>query len=277
MSTSPHIRVGCQSWGYDDWITKPGGEPVFYPRGTKSSEMLEFYSTAFDTIEVDSTAYGPPTISTITGWYEKSTPEFKFSLKVPRLITHELSLGPASYQAFDEFVERAEMLREKLAAILIQLPAVFESTKENAQAVRAFVERLPSHLRFALEFRHPGWFIDWTFEELEKNNVALALVEGKWVDRGLMFQAVPKQHVKLAYVRFMGIRDLQVFDRVQRPQDEVLELWAQQIAGLKADEVWIYTDNYLEGFAPATANKIKAFLDLPVTEPAALEEQPSLF
>ena len=51
-------RIGCQSWQYDDWITRAGGETVFYPRGTKAGEMLGLYSRVFDTIEVDSTAYG---------------------------------------------------------------------------------------------------------------------------------------------------------------------------------------------------------------------------
>ena len=61
------FHIGCQSWGYDDWITKPDGPAVFYPAGTRSTEMLELYSRIFTTIEVDSTAYGPPTQSTIEG------------------------------------------------------------------------------------------------------------------------------------------------------------------------------------------------------------------
>ena len=49
------VRIGCQSWGYDDWITPIGGETVFYPSGTKHDEMLELYARVFSTIEVDST------------------------------------------------------------------------------------------------------------------------------------------------------------------------------------------------------------------------------
>jgi uncharacterized protein YecE (DUF72 family) len=277
MSDNSEIRVGCQSWGYEDWITKPGGDTVFYPRGTKSGDMLELYSAVFDTIEVDSTAYGVPAESMIEGWYEKSTPNFKFSLKAPRLITHELSLSPASYPVFDEFLERLTLLREKLGAVLIQLPASFESTKENAQAVRGFVERLPSGFKFALEFREPGWFIDWTFEEFEKNNVALALVEGKWVDREKMFEAASKSASKLCYVRFMGERDLLQFDKIQRPRDEILMRWSKTIAQIEADAKYIYMDNYFEGFAPGTANKMKQMLDLSVTDFAVLDKQPSLF
>lgn len=277
MNENSDNRVGCQSWGYEDWITKAGGETVFYPRGTKPADMLELYSTIFDTIEVDSTAYGVPAESMIESWYEKSTPNFKFSLKTPRLVTHELSLSSASYPVFDEFVARATMLKEKLGAILIQLPASFESTKANAQSVRGFIKRLPPDLRFAMEFREPGWFIDWTYEEFQKNRIALALVEGRWVDRNLMFEAIPKLASHLGYVRFLGERDLLQFNAIQRPQDETLRRWSEEIMRIEAGVKYIYTDNYFEGFGPGTANKLKQMLKQPVADFAILDQQPSLF
>lgn len=277
MNENSNIRVGCQSWGYEDWITKAGGETVFYPRSTRSGEMLELYSTVFNTIEVDSTVYGVPAESMMESWYDKSGQDFKFSLKTPRLVTHELSLAPASYPVFDEFLERTALLKEKLGAILIQLPASFESTKANAQTLRRFIGRLPSDFQFAVEFREPGWFTDWTFEEFEKNNVALALVEGKWVDRTIMFEAIPKLASKLCYVRIMGERDLLQFDRILRPQDETLRRWSEEIRNVEADMKYVYVDNYFEGFGPGTANKLKQMLNLPVMDFAVLDQQPSLF
>ena len=120
-----NIRIGCQSWGYDDWVTKAGGDTVFYPRGTKPAQMLELYSAVFDTIEIDSTAYGTPTASAVQGWYEKTPPGFTFSLKVPRRITHDYPLEPSIYPEMDEFIARASELREKMGALLIQFPAAF--------------------------------------------------------------------------------------------------------------------------------------------------------
>lgn len=271
------FHIGCQSWGYDDWITQPGGTTVFYPAGTRSSEMLELYSRVFSTIEVDSTAYGPPAPSTIESWYAKTPPDFVFSLKVPRRITHDYPLQPAIYQEMDAFVDVASGLREKLGAILIQFPASFESNKENAANLRSFLERLPADIRFAVEFRNAGWFVDWTYEELASRSVALALVEGKWVDRDVMFAAIPKLADKLVYVRFMGIRDLIGFTHAQRPQDTLLEFWCEHLRDLPAKDIFIYADNYFEGFAPETANKTKHLLDQPLVSPDILEEQPSLF
>jgi uncharacterized protein YecE (DUF72 family) len=274
---SRNVRIGCQSWGYEDWVTKPGGDTVFYPHGTRPAEMLELYSRVFDTIEVDATAYGPPTASTIESWYAKAPPGFSFSLKVPRRITHDHILEPSVYGEMEEFLERVAGLREKLGAILIQFPAVFESSKENAKKLRAFLSRLPEEFKFAVEFRSPGWFVDWTYEELASRSIALALVEGKWVDREVMFASMNALTAKLAYVRFMGVRDLEIFDRIQRPQDPVIEFWAEKLDGLEAEDVFIYVDNYFEGFAPETANKLKHLMELVPVDPNVLEEQPSLF
>ena len=239
--------------------------------------MLAFYSRVFETIEVDSTAYGIPQSSTIEGWYAKTPENFTFSLKVPSEITHEISLRPPAVPLMERFVEVAAGLREKLGMILIQLPASFESNRENGQSLRHFLSSLPRDARFAVEFREPGWFVDWTYEELERNNVALALVEGKWIDREVIFDASERLNSKLAYIRMMGERDLEKFDRIYRDRTDVIGSWVPRIESLRAEEIFIYADNYFEGHGPATANKIKTALGVPALEPADTEDQPSLF
>jgi uncharacterized protein YecE (DUF72 family) len=277
MFETKKFHIGCQSWQYEDWITQAGGDPIFYPRGTRSADMLEVYSEAFDTIEVDSTAYGTPAVSTLDGWYETTPNSFLFSLKVPRAITHEFSVGPKSYPLMDEFIDAARKLREKLGVILIQFPATFESTKDNATALRGFLERLPTDIRFGVEFRHPGWFVEWTFDELNEREIALALVGGKWVPEETVLEAFSKTTTRFAYLRLMGVRDLPRFDRIYRDRTDELQRWASKIAHLGASEVFIYVDNYFEGHAPATANKLKEMLKVPLVDPEELDPQGSLF
>src|SRR5438128_5768271 len=81
------IQIGCQGWNYADWTTKAGGETIFYPRGTRSGEMLESYARVFDTIEVDSTFDAIPPAATVENWYKKTPENFTFSLKMPQEIT----------------------------------------------------------------------------------------------------------------------------------------------------------------------------------------------
>lgn len=269
--------IGCQSWGYDDWVTKADGPTVFYPRGTKQTDMLEQYARLLETVEVDSTAYGTPPASTLEGWLEKVPAGFQFSLKVPRLITHEYSLDQRAIPLIDEFCERARLLGDHLGLILIQLPAAFESTKPNGQRLREFLPNLPKDLRFAIEFREPGWFVHWTFEELNEAGVALAMVEGPWVPRDVMFRSFGHLKTDHAYVRVMGERDLVKFDRIYRNRDDELAKWGECLPKLAAREVFIYTDNHFEGHAPATANKLKKLLGVPLTDAGAIETQASLF
>jgi uncharacterized protein YecE (DUF72 family) len=70
------FHIGCQSWGYDDRITKAGGETAFYPRGTKRDEMLRQYSRAFDTININSTVYDLPPV--FKNRYDKTQPRARF-------------------------------------------------------------------------------------------------------------------------------------------------------------------------------------------------------
>ena len=270
-------RIGCQSWQYDDWVTEAGGETIFYPRGTRAPDMLALYAEIFNTIEVDSTAYGTPALSTIASWLSTTPDDFLFSLKVPRIVTHELSLRPESYRVFDEFVDAAKSFGPKLGIILIQLPAAFEPTRDNGHDTRSFLARLPAGIRFGIEFRHPGWFVEWTFDELNDRQIALALVAGKWIPEETMFAAFGKVQTPFSYLRFMGIRDLPKFDRIYRERSDELTRWAKRIDKMDSDEIFIYVDNYFEGHAPATANRLKELLNVEAADAAALEVQPSLF
>ncbi len=271
------IQIGCQGWNYEDWTTKADGDTVFYPRGTRSPEMLALYAEIFETIEVDSTFYAIPPISTVENWYKKTPENFTFSLKLPQEISHNHALHESSFAVLDEFCERVLELKEKLAVVLIQLAPQFEASKENAQNLRKFLTHLPKTIRFAVEFRQRDWLIDWTFEELEKNSVALCLVEGSWIPRELTFQAIEKLTTNFSYVRFMGERDLTAFDKIYRHQDTNLKMWADEIKKLKAREKYIYFSNFYEGHAPASANKLKELLGQKTNDASRLETQKSLF
>src|SRR5438309_2234617 len=87
------VRVGCQGWNYDDWVTPHAGRrAVFYPRGTRAEAMLDVYASAFDTVEVDSTFYAVPADSTFDAWARRTPEDFTFALKLPLEITHESAL-----------------------------------------------------------------------------------------------------------------------------------------------------------------------------------------
>jgi Protein of unknown function DUF72 len=70
------LRIGTSAF------TASGWEHSFYPKGMKPADYLSHYATKFDTVEIDSTFYRTPTLSTVKGWDAKTPPGF--TLQVPR-------------------------------------------------------------------------------------------------------------------------------------------------------------------------------------------------
>jgi uncharacterized protein YecE (DUF72 family) len=274
------VQVGCQGWNYDDWITPPAASAsVFYPRGTRATEMLDTYARAFDTVEVDSTFYAVPSAATVEGWARRTPAAFTFALKLPQIITHQLALRRESAEVLNEFCERVRALREKLAAVLVQLPPQFEATTDNFTALSRFLPLLPRDIRFHFEFRDAAWFEESVVELLQRARAGLALVEGPWVRRERVWRLAEALQSDSAYVRWMGERDITRFDKTLRPQDANLRTWGEIIKRLDArgSTVVAYFSNFYEGHAPASANKLKRLLNHTTLDPRDLESQPSLF
>ena len=281
LSAASCAHIGCQGWNYEDWVTGPAAdETVFYPRGTRPAAMLDIYTRAFATVEIDSTFYAVPSAATVDGWHKRSPPHFTFALKLPQQITHEFGLRlKGSRELLAEFCDHARLLQDKLAAVLIQLPPQFEAVPENRRALETFLPCLPRDMPFTIEFRHASWITDETLNLLASHRIPVALVEGQWIARRTLFRTVEHAAADFAYIRFMGARDLTRFDCVQRLQDANLQLWHEAITRLcaRVPRVYAYFSNYYEGHAPASANKLKRLLHQPTLDAADLEDQPSLF
>jgi uncharacterized protein YecE (DUF72 family) len=169
------------------------------------------------------------------------------------------------------------VLREKLAAVLIQLPPNFALTAENSQVFKKFLPQLPPDIRFAVEFRANEWLHTKVLAFLREHNVALALVAGKWLDERRVRELAATPTADFAYLRWMGERDLTSFARVQRPQEDNLQGWAELIKRLTEPRIYAYFSNFYEGHAPASANTLKQMLGQATVVAADLADQPSLF
>lgn len=276
MEKKTQIRVGCQAWGYDDWVSRPG-QTIFYPKGTQNADKLSLYAEIFDLIELDSSVYGIPSLSNIETWLAKTPENFIFAPKLPNVITHKNTLLPATWPVLEEFCERVRRFGNKLGPALILLPAQFEATEGNAGILERFLKRLPADMRFAVEFRDPAWLTDRIVTLLNDHGVALGMAEGRWVPREEYFRRVGQSSAGFSYIRFSGSRDLTSFDRIYRNMDANLSLWASEIGKIPAREIFIFISNFYEGHAPASVNKLKRILGLDVRDPASLEKQLSLF
>jgi uncharacterized protein YecE (DUF72 family) len=161
------IKIGTSGYSY------PGAPPkgwygAFYPdKKSRSFDELSYYSRVFNTCEINSTFYRPPSAKVAKGWAAKTPADFTFAIKLWQKFTHPLKIGrtksderwePASQRDYDEFRAGILPLAEagKLGVLLLQYPAGFHCSPEN-------VEKIESTLRWfydypkVVELRHKSW------------------------------------------------------------------------------------------------------------------------
>jgi uncharacterized protein YecE (DUF72 family) len=147
----PSILLGTSSF------TATGWEGSFYPKGMRSADYLAFYAEHFQTVEIDSTFYGCPSVRTVSNWGARTPDDFIFAVKVPQVITHEKALVDCGPE-FEEFVKTMDILGPKLGPMVFQFP-MFGKWKfpkqDNFVAVLApFLKKLPTDHKFVVEIRN---------------------------------------------------------------------------------------------------------------------------
>ena len=257
MTACRQIRLGTSAF------TAAGWEGVFYPEGMKPADYLTFYSQHFDTVEIDSTYYRTPSAATVRGWEAKTPPGFLFAAKVPQTVTHENLLVDCD-QEFQEFVERMQLLGDKLGVLLLQFPyfnkMAFASVDAFLERLRPFLKRLPSGVRFALEVRNKAWLGAKLYDLLRSHRVVLALNDHPWMPRpSQIFLRADPVTADFAYVRWLGARkgieeQTKTWDKTIVDRRSELTEWANvcwKISG-RGVPIFAYANNHYAGHAPAT-------------------------
>lgn len=211
------------------------------------------------------------------GWYTRTPPEFRFALKFPRAITHDLRLAlPDAEPLTRDFLHVADLLEDKCGPLLLQLPPSFDRSAANRRALATYLDLLPTeHRQVAVELRHAAWADPAVERALADRNVAWCLVEGDTANRRVvLFPA------SFAYIRwnrsgltFEGFADIQ-YDR-----SEALDWWADVLQHLPAhvQTVFGYMANEFAGHAPTSLRMLAARLGLPTRDPKAEWPQRALF
>jgi uncharacterized protein YecE (DUF72 family) len=161
----PHIYIGCAKWNKADLKS-------FYPKGTK--DELAYYSSQFNSIELNATFYNNFPIETIEGWYNKTPAHFRFFPKLHQGISHWKRLKDAK-EPTEVYLDGIAHLQEKLGMLFLQLPDNFGP--KNWEILKAYLEDWPSGFPLALELRHTGWYdgswnSDDLYDVLEKKDIS---------------------------------------------------------------------------------------------------------
>ena len=109
------LYIGCSGWSYTSW------QGHFYPSNLENRDWLRYYSQVLNYVEIDSTFYNIPSETMVRNWGKRTPENFKFTAKFPKVITHDKRFKNVEKE-LSLFYERMEPLKDKLLALLIQLP-----------------------------------------------------------------------------------------------------------------------------------------------------------
>ena len=164
----PEILIGCSGFNYREWKGK------FYPDSVPQKKWLEYYCTVFKTVELNVTFYRLPLETTFDKWHDETPPDFAFSLKGSRYITHIKRLLDTEAPV-DLFFERALRLKGKLKAVLWQFSPDF---KIDLERLRTFLKLLGNYpVRNTLEFRNETWITKKTIDLCKESKVGLCMAD----------------------------------------------------------------------------------------------------
>lgn len=144
----PSFSIGCAKWNRSDL-------KGFYPRGTK--DELEYYSTQFNSIELNATFYRLFPAEQFEKWRDKTPDHFKFYPKVTQDISQFKRLKEVE-ELVDNYTHHVRHLEEKLGIVFLQMIGNF-APKDFDRVIR-FVEYWPKDVPLAIELRHTDWYND---------------------------------------------------------------------------------------------------------------------
>jgi uncharacterized protein YecE (DUF72 family) len=294
------IVIGTSSWA------DPGFVEEWYPQDLPARERLAWYASRFEAVEVNSTFYAVPTARAVTGWAEQTPDDFRFDVKLHRLLSRHSadlrSLPPALRERAttnargrveltprleaalaDEVAEAVAPLHRRLAAFLLQLSPAFGPRDHSLSELDALIERLSPVAPVAVELRHRFWLhedrIEDTLRWYEDRGAAFVAVDSPQGSRAptVMPAVDAVTRDDIAYLRAHGrnlegyLRGRSVAERfAHRYTDEELRELGDRARHLaeEASAVHIMFNNNRGADAPLAAQRMRELLGQEAAAPS---------
>jgi uncharacterized protein YecE (DUF72 family) len=228
------LYIGCAGWNL-----RREHHPLFPAAGSH----LERYAARFNCVEINSSFYRSHRTATYQRWASSTPANFRFSVKLPRQITH-LNRLRDSAEAILQFRAEVQGLGPKLGAILVQLPP---SLAFEPKVFDKFVKLLGDDLGpIVVEPRHITWFTDEVGSMLEERKVGRAAADPAVASAA----SQPRIASDIAYYRWHGTPRMYY----SHYDESSIALLARQITATSASaEAWCIFDNTAEGAATSDA------------------------
>jgi len=253
----PKYRIGCSGFLYDSW------RGAFYPEELPHKRWLSFYMGKFGTVELNVTFYRLLKKEAFERWYKETPPDFRFSLKGSRFITHVKKLKDVELPLSTFFNATAPLL-EKLEVILWQLPP---NLRLNMKNLEDFVENLkPYPVRHVFEFRHKSWLVKKVFNLMSAANIGICMAD--WPE----FINDVQPTADFVYIRRHG----EGGNYATNYTTEQLKKDAKKIKEFMklGKDVYIYFNNDSFAYAPKNALELKSILENMIPKSLMVSEEP---
>ena len=178
--------VGCAGWSIAS-----DAKTCFSTEGS----VLSRYSKVMGAVEINSSFYRPHKTSTYARWAAEVPEHFRFSVKLPKQITHTLRLSGIE-QELTEFAGQVGALENKLGCILVQLPPSFSHDAEVADVFFSLL-RQQFTCMFACEARHTSWFSSDASNVLETHAVTRVEADPLLGQTGSFEPTTPERYLRL--------------------------------------------------------------------------------
>ena len=232
------LRIGTAGWAL--------------PKALRVSDsaqkpVLQQYAQLFDVVEINSSFYRPHRRSTYERWREGVPEAFRFSVKVPKAITHELGLSGCQSETA-AFMDSVSGLEHKLGALLVQLP---RGRTFEARVAGAFFKTLRQQTpaQIVCEARSASWFDAAATAVLEAHRISRVIADP--IPSGCEFAA--PGDASFAYFRLHGS------PRMYHSSYSMAYLQHVAAAARTAAVSWCIFDNTAAGAAWSDADMLRSF------------------
>ena len=228
------LYVGTSGYSYKEW------KGSFYPETIAPKDMLAYYATRLEAVELNNTFYRMPQPSMIDSWKAQVPKNFRFSVKAPQSITHFRRLNNAGAQT-QLMLTTVAALEDRLGAVIFRLP---ENMKKDLKRLEMFLKELPADTPAVFDFRHPTWFDDEVVALLRSQNRVFCVSDIEELPESYTFKTAD-----LGYVRL----------RREKYTKAELVKWVKRIKAQKWRDTYVFFKHEDEGTGPKLAAQ---FLEL---------------
>lgn len=250
------IYIGTSGFYYKDWIGS------FYPSNIKREDFFYFYSRIFNALEVNSSFYKIPPMSTTEKLAKIAPKDFKFTFKIPQTITHQFIFNNKDIYNFKKSLEPI-IEQNKLGGILAQFPYSFHKNHKNIQILMKTIEIL-KNIKIIVEFRSKEWIDDEILSILQENDAGFCNVDEPDISNLMPQTSITTSDI--GYIRFHGKTKDKWFEHTTAAErydyeynEQELREWMPKIKEIneKVNELYMFANNHFMGKATVTAKILK--------------------